>query len=183
MFLVKENTHINAPLERVFLLSTSLALVERELGMHPVASGGATRTEGLVQAGDRIRWQGWQLGMPQYHVSLISAFNPCRFFQDTMVAGRFKYFQHDHEFTEIGGQILLKDTIRFSLPWGYLGRIIGRRIMVKHIHGLMQRRFELLKHIAETNEWRHYLPEESSQPAASPIEEPPATDNFSTSAA
>jgi ligand-binding SRPBCC domain-containing protein len=160
VFVLKENSHINAPLERVFLLSTSLAIVERELGMHPVARGGPTRTEGLVVGGDRVRWEGWQLGMPQYHVSLISRFEPFRFFQDTMVAGRFKFFQHDHEFTELQGHVLLKDVIRFSMPFGPLGKLVGKYIMVPHIRGLMARRFALLRQIAESEEWRRYLPEE-----------------------
>jgi ligand-binding SRPBCC domain-containing protein len=112
-----------------------------------------------VVSGDRIRWQGWQLGLPQYHVSLISAFEPNRYFQDRMIAGRFKSFQHDHEFTEIGGQILLKDTVRFSLPMGSVGRVIGKRVMIPHIRGLLHRRFNLLKRIAESEEWRKYLPE------------------------
>jgi ligand-binding SRPBCC domain-containing protein len=162
MFVLKENMHIRAPLERVFLLSTSLAIVERKLGMHPVARGGATRTAGLVVGGDQVRWEGWQLGMPQYHVSLISQFEPCHFFQDTMLAGRFKYFQHDHEFTEIGGQVLLKDVVRFSMPFGSLGKLVGRYIMVPHIRGLMQRRFALLRRIAESEEWRQYLPQEAA---------------------
>ena len=159
MFVVKDSIHIIAPIERCFLLSTSLAIVERELGMHPVAGGHGERTSGLVVGGDRIRWQGWQLGLPQYHVSLISAFEPNRYFQDRMIAGRFKSFQHDHEFTEIGGQILLKDTVRFSLPMGSVGRVIGKRVMIPHIRGLLHRRFNLLKRIAESEEWRKYLPE------------------------
>jgi ligand-binding SRPBCC domain-containing protein len=130
MFVIRDTTHIAAPLRRVFLLSTSLEIVERELKMHPVAgewttpSGRATplRTSGLVVGGDRVRWEGWQLGLPQKHVSLISAFEPYRFFQDTMVEGRFASFQHDHEFTEIAGQVLLKDTIRFAMPLGFAGR-------------------------------------------------------------
>jgi ligand-binding SRPBCC domain-containing protein len=157
MFVLKDNIHIMAPIERCFLLSTSLAIVERELGMHPVASADTTRTSGLCAGGDRIRWEGWQLGMPQYHVSLISAFEPNRFFQDRMIAGRFKTFQHDHEFTEIGGQVLLKDIIRFSLPLGFAGRLVGKYVMMPHIQRLMHRRFQLLKRIAESDEWREYL--------------------------
>jgi len=157
MFVVKDNTHILAPIERCFLLSTSLALVERELGMRPVAKGDATRTEGLVVGGDRIRWEGWRFGMPQVHVSLISAFEPYRYFQDRMISGRFKTFQHDHEFTEIGGQVLLKDTVRFAMPFGFAGRLVGKHVMVPHIRGLLQRRFALLKRIAESEEWRKYL--------------------------
>lgn len=159
MFVIKDNIHIMAPIERCFLLSTSLALVERELGMHPVASADATRTSGLVTGGDRVRWEGWQLGLPQYHVSLISKFEPNRFFQDKMIAGRFRSFQHDHEFTEIGGQVLLKDMIRFSMPLGFAGKLVGKHIMVPHIAGLMRRRFHLLKRIAESEEWRRYLSE------------------------
>jgi ligand-binding SRPBCC domain-containing protein len=157
MFVIKDNIHIQAPIERVFLLSTSLAIVERELGMRPVAKSGATRTTGLVVGGDRIRWEGWQIGLPQYHVSLISAYQPNRFFQDRMIAGRFKSFSHDHEFTEIGGQVLLKDTVRFAMPLGVAGRLVGRYVMMPHIRGLMARRFALLKRIAESEEWRKYL--------------------------
>jgi ligand-binding SRPBCC domain-containing protein len=158
MFVLKDHIHIEAPIERCFLLSTSLALVERELGMHPLPGTQGERTSGLVVAGDRIHWKGWQLGLPQYHVSLISAYEPNRFFQDKMVAGRFRFFQHDHFFTEIEGQVLLKDAVRFSMPFGRIGRWVGKRIMVPHIRRLMHRRFNLLKRIAESEEWRNYLP-------------------------
>jgi ligand-binding SRPBCC domain-containing protein len=167
MFVVKDTAHISAPVERCFLLSTSLAIVERELRMHPAAASyvgedgvrRATRTEGLVVGGDRVRWEGWQLGLPQHHVSLISEYEPNRHFQDRMIAGRFRSFRHDHEFTEIGGQVLLKDTIRFAMPLGFAGRLVGKYVMVPHIRRLLRRRFALLKRIAESEEWREYVPE------------------------
>jgi ligand-binding SRPBCC domain-containing protein len=166
MFVLKDSTHIAAPLERVFQLSCSLAIVERELGMRAVAGKDSTRTEGLVVGGDRIRWEGWQLGFWNYHVSLISAYEPSEFFRDSMIAGRFRFFQHDHHFTEIGGQVLLKDTIRFSLPLGFAGRLVGKYILVPHIAGLMRRRFALLKRIAESEEWREYLPDAVADPSS-----------------
>ena len=155
MFTLQDQTVINAPIERCFLLSTSVAIVQRELGMHP-AKG---RVSGLVTAGDKILWKGWQLGLPQYHHSVISRFEPYRFFQDTMIAGRFKTFQHDHAFTpNAEGSITLADELRFSLPFGLLGHVVSRLIMVPHISGLLRRRFRLLKRIAESDEWREYLP-------------------------
>jgi ligand-binding SRPBCC domain-containing protein len=159
MFVVKDNVHIAAPIERCFLLSTSLALVEREMKMRPVAGKQGERTSGLVVGGDRIRWVGWQFGLPQHHVSLISAYEPYRFFQDTMVAGRFRSFKHDHEFTEIGGQVLLKDTIRFSLPFGSTGQLVGKYMLVPRIREMLARRFNLIRRTAESDEWRKYLPE------------------------
>jgi ligand-binding SRPBCC domain-containing protein len=165
MFVIKDSMHVRAPVERCFLLSTSLAIVERELGMRPVAGSFVgedgvrreMRTEGLVEGGDRVRWEGWQLGLPQFHVSLISEYERGRFFQDRMIAGRFRSFSHDHEFTEIGGQVLLKDTVRFAMPLGFAGRLVGKYAMVPHIRGLLRRRFALLKRIAESEEWREYL--------------------------
>jgi ligand-binding SRPBCC domain-containing protein len=156
MFVVKDAVHIMAPMERCFLLSTSLALVERELQMRPVAGDGL-RTQGLAVGGDNIRWRGWKFGLPQVHVSRITAYEPYSFFQDKMIAGRFRTFQHDHEFTEVGGQVLLKDVVRFTMPLGVAGRLVGRHILVPHIRGLLYRRFELLKRVAESEEWRKYV--------------------------
>jgi ligand-binding SRPBCC domain-containing protein len=156
MFTLRDNTIIHAPIDRCFLLSTSVVIVQKELGMHPVEG----RTSGLVTAGDKVLWKGWQLGLPQFHHSLISRFEPFRFFQDTMVAGRFKSFQHDHAFdTNPDGSITLADELRFSMPLGIFGWLVGRLIMVPHIRGLLRRRFRLLKRIAETDQWRDYLPD------------------------
>ncbi len=155
MFTLRDQTVVHAPLERCFLLSTSVALVEKELRMHPVSG----RTTGFVVGGDTVKWKGWQLGLPHFHESLISRFEPSIFFQDTMVAGRFAFFQHDHALSEnIDGTVTLADELRFSMPFGWLGRLVGRFIMVPHIRNLLKRRFALLKRIAETEEWRGYLP-------------------------
>jgi ligand-binding SRPBCC domain-containing protein len=153
MFILRASTIIEAPIERCFLLSTSIEIVRKELGMTPV--GG--RTSGLVTAGDTIRWQGWQLGFPNYHVSLISAFEPFTFFQDRMIAGRFRSFEHDHHFEETPTGVRLSDEVRFTMPFGLPGWIVGRLILVPHIRGLMRRRFRMLKTFAEGEAWRKYL--------------------------
>jgi ligand-binding SRPBCC domain-containing protein len=155
MFTLRHSILIHAPIDRVFALSTSIAIVERELGMHPVAG----RINGLVIAGDTIRWEGMQLGFANYHVSLIvpETWNPPHFFQDRMIAGRFRSFEHDHRLSETPEGTLLEDQVRFSMPLGAPGWLVGRVILVPHILGLMRRRFSLLKRLAETDEWRHYL--------------------------
>ena len=153
-FVLRDEVLVRAPAERCFLLSTSVAIVQRELGMRPV--GG--RTSGLVIAGDTVRWEGWQLGLPQFHESLIAPFEFPVFFRDSMIAGRFASFQHDHSFMDSGkGTVLLRDELRFSMPFGWAGALVGRWIMVPHIRGLLRRRFALLKRIAESEEWREYL--------------------------
>jgi ligand-binding SRPBCC domain-containing protein len=157
-FTLRDEIVVHAPLERCFLLSTSVEIVERELGMHPVAG----RTSGLVVGGDTVRWEGWQLGLPQFHESRIEGFQPPRFFRDRMIAGRFASFEHDHSFIDRGdGTVLLSDELRFTMRWGWVGEFIGRWVLVPHVSKLMRRRFALLKRIAESEEWRHYVREGS----------------------
>ena len=57
MFVVKDNIHINAPLDRCFLLSTSVDLVGHTLGMS-ISAEESTRAAGMVTQGDRLVWRG-----------------------------------------------------------------------------------------------------------------------------
>jgi ligand-binding SRPBCC domain-containing protein len=168
VFSLRDEIRVRAPLERCFLLSTSVAIVQRELGMKPVRG----RTEGLVVGGDTVRWEGWQLGLPQFHESLIDEFRPFTFFRDRMIAGRFRTFEHEHAFAEVGdGWVLMSDELRFSMPFGWLGEMVGRWVMVPHIRGLLGRRFRLLKGIAEGEEWRRYLVSADKRKAGPPLRE------------
>jgi ligand-binding SRPBCC domain-containing protein len=161
MYTVSETTHVNAPIDRCFLLGTSLKLVSRTLGMHALE-----RDEtGLVQPNDHLIWHGWKFGFPQMHETLVTAYDRPHYFQDSMGRGRFKRYQHEHTFTEIDGHTLLHDKIRFSLPLGWAGDMVARSVVVPYIAGMLHRHLQLLKRVAETDEWRKYLPAESSNPA------------------
>ena len=153
MFRLKESIHVNAPLDRCFLLSTSVPLVQKILGMKPVEGN----TTGLVVAGDRIVWRGWKFGVPAMHESLISSYQRPTFFQDTMGQGQFSYFQHDHHFEFVGGQTVMWDVVRFSMPLGAVGRAFGKYVLVPHVLKLLCKRLELLKRVAESKDWEHYI--------------------------
>ncbi|WP_348264108.1 hypothetical protein P8935_06130 [Telmatobacter sp. DSM 110680] len=153
---MREETAVRAPIDRCFSLSTHLAVVELVLEMRPV--GG--RMSGTVVGGDTVRWRGWKWGLPHVHESLIDEFDPPVFFRDRMISGRFARFEHEHHFTERSdGTVLMRDELRFSLPWGMGGELVGRTIVLPHIHELMRRRFALIKQMAEGEEWRRYLEE------------------------
>src|SRR5690349_9904255 len=152
--VLRDTITIHAPIERCFRLSTSVEIVERELHMHPTAG----RMSGLVAEGDTICWEGWQLGLPQFHVSRIEQFHPPEFFCDRMIAGRFLSFKHDHRLAAKPGGVLLSDELRFRMRRGWLGDLVGHCLLAPHIRRLMRRRFALLKLIAEGDEWREYLP-------------------------
>lgn len=153
MFRLKESIHVRAPIERCFLLSTSIALVQKIIGLTPVEG----KTTGLIVMGDQLVWRGWKFGVPAMHETLITKYDRPYFFQDTMGRGRFQNFQHDHQFQEVDGQTLMVDVVRFSLPLGLVGQMVGKAVVVPHVLGLMRHRFELLKRTAEGSDWEKYL--------------------------
>ena len=63
MFRLKESIHVQASVDRCFLLSTSVALVEQTLGMRPVKG----TTTGLIRSGESVTWRGWKFGLPAMH--------------------------------------------------------------------------------------------------------------------
>jgi ligand-binding SRPBCC domain-containing protein len=172
---VVETAVIHAPLERVFGLSTRIELVQQTLGMKPVSGV----TSGHISAGSRVAWRGWKFGLPTEHHTLITAFEspqtialpsgPARaaFFQDTQERGRFAAFHHDHFFREetVDGepQTMLRDEVHFTLPFGALGKLVAKAFMATYIRNLAQRRFAMIKVLAEGEGWREWLADERDQ--------------------
>ena len=172
---------IAAPIERVFALSTRVELVRDTLGMNLVASHG-TVTAGHIVAHSRVHWSGWKFGMPTEHHTLITGFAaPQRqptgeitaFFQDSQEHGRFAYFQHDHHFREAYDPAnqqpitTLYDEVRFTLPFGPLGRAAAQWLLAPHILRLANRRFAAIQRLAEGDGWREWVDETSLAAAAS----------------
>jgi ligand-binding SRPBCC domain-containing protein len=174
LFRLKESVHVNAPIERCFLLSTSIELVRQTLHMNPVAG----KTSGLIGDNDQLLWRGWKFGIPAMHETLITGYTRPTFFQDTMGRGYFRHFQHDHHFHFIDGQTTMWDIVRFSLPFGIAGQLVGKKIVVPHVLALMESRFALIKRLAESGDWQHYIP----NPADIAIAEGPTRENSIQSA-
>lgn len=168
---IHESVTIHAPLERCFSLSTRIELVQRTLGMTPIAGV----TSGHIGENSRVTWSGWKFGLPTQHHTLITAFeaphadsttSKAAFFQDTQERGRFAFFQHDHHFAEeLDGEriTVLRDEVRFALPFGPLGRLAAKFLLAPHIRRLARQRFAMIKDLAEGEGWREWVEEVASE--------------------
>src|SRR5271168_2428136 len=151
MFTIRDSIFINAPIERCFLLSTSVELVGKTYGMKPLEG----KVSGLLEHDDRLVWAGWKFGFPQMHESYITQYDRPAYFQDTMGRGRFKRYQHDHYFYEMNERTVLNDKIRFTMPLGFVGRLVGQFVLVPYISRKLRRRLVTLKWVAEHRaEWQ-----------------------------
>lgn len=143
--VLQDREYVQAPLERCFVLSTRIEIVQQTLGFTPEPAAGA------VTAGSRVRWRGWLFGLPHEHHTLITAFDAPHFFEDSQERGRFAKFRHEHRFREVDGGTLMEDAVHFALPWWLGGALVAKWVMAPHIQRLLRARMTLLKKLAESD--------------------------------
>lgn len=167
MIELHERTVINAPVERCFDLARSIEvhlLGNTHWGEQATAG---TRT-GLIGLGESVTWRARHFGIRQHLTSAITAFDPPGYFQDTMQRGAFRSMQHDHHFRALpstdGPLTEMLDDFRFSAPLGPLGWLAERLVLRRYMQALLTERNAIIKQVAESDEWRQYLPHPTSGP-------------------
>jgi len=143
-------TQINAPIEIVFDLSRSIDLhIESTKQTGERAIGG--RTSGLIELGETVTWRAKHFGIWQNLTSKITEYQYPDYFVDEMVSGAFKSFRHEHHFSTIDGQTLMKDVFVFESPFGLFGKFFNWLVLKKYMTGLLVERNRVIKEAAETN--------------------------------
>jgi ligand-binding SRPBCC domain-containing protein len=76
-----------------------------------------------------IRW----LGLPVKWRTLITEYQPGKYFVDEQSRGPYKLWRHHHEFSVVDGASLISDRVEYQLPMGIIGRlahgmIVGRQL-------------------------------------------------------
>lgn len=141
---------IRASRERCFDLA-------RDIDLHPRSMAGsgeraiAGRTSGLIELGEEVTWQARHFGLIHTHRACITAFDRPAVFRDSMVAGRFKRFEHDHLFDEVEGLTRMRDVLDFESPCGPLGRLVDRFVLSGYLTRLLRRRALVIKAAAEAD--------------------------------
>lgn len=160
MITLHTSTIIHAPIERCFDLSRSIEV--HLLGnTHFGEQATAGVSSGLIGMGQQVTWRARHFGVRQHLTSAITAFRPPTYFQDTMQRGAFRSMQHDHYFTALAtDRTEMRDEFRFSAPLGPLGWLAERLVLRRYMLALLNERNAVVKQVAESEEWRHYLPQE-----------------------
>jgi ligand-binding SRPBCC domain-containing protein len=161
---LEDLTVIRAPVERCFDLARSVEVylagnVHSGESAVAVAGGRAGVTSGLISMGQRVTWRARHFGIWHNLTREITAMDRTAYFQDTMTHGIFRFMQHDHFFRSLSpDETEMKDVFRFAAPLPVLGRSAERAFLRRYMHALLRERNAVLKEIAESPEWRRYLP-------------------------
>jgi ligand-binding SRPBCC domain-containing protein len=149
MTTIEVFTLIEAPVETCFQLSLSIDLELKAAKAHHIRAVSGV-TSGIIGAGQRVGWETKQFGITVSHASEITEFQRPQFFQDSMVKGMFKSFQHDHFFQSLSdNKTEMRDLVRFSMPFWLMGAISERLIIRSRMLHLLLLRNSLIKETAE----------------------------------
>jgi ligand-binding SRPBCC domain-containing protein len=149
-------TIIEAPAERCFDLARSI-----DFHLHSASSakeqaiGGVT--SGLIGEGQLVKWRARHFGFWFNMTVAITEMNRPVHFQDAMVKGPFRYFRHDHTFTQQNLSTLMVDRVEFASPVPVLGSLADFFILRHHLKHFLHERNCLLKAASESDQWRKYL--------------------------
>ncbi|MEO6587932.1 MAG: SRPBCC family protein [Pyrinomonadaceae bacterium] len=156
MPVIKLETKINAPIERVFDLARSIDLHTKSTAVSGEEAI-AGRTSGLINLDETVTWRAKHLGFRQTLTSKITVFERPAHFRDSMVRGIFKRIDHDHFFEEIAVGTLMRDRFDYDAPLWILGKIADGLFLENYMTGFLIERNKLIKEIAESKKWREYI--------------------------
>jgi ligand-binding SRPBCC domain-containing protein len=148
MTTVVVETRIAAPIELCFDLA-------RDVDAHLKTSSStgeravAGKTSGLLELGDVVTFEAVHFGLRQRLTSRIVEFERPHRFVDEMVSGAFASLRHVHDFVVEETSVLMRDTLTWRSPLGFLGVIADRLLVEQHMRRFMVRKQSELKVYAE----------------------------------
>lgn len=149
MPIIVIETRIHAPVELCFDLA-------RDVGAHAKSAAFSSerivepgRTEGLLERGDLVAFEGRHFGIRQRFIARITQLERPNRFVDEMVDGAFKRLRHVHEFERTGNATLMRDIIEWQSPFGLIGRLADTLFLRRHMAWFVSTKQRALKQIAE----------------------------------
>ncbi len=143
-------TIIAAPPARCFDLAYDIDLHTRTAGATRERAI-AGRTRGLIGLGESVTFEGVHFGVRQRFTARVTQFDPPRRFVDEMTRGAFRTMTHIHEFAPIAhGGTRMRDTLIWTAPFGVLGVLADKVLLVRHMERFVRERNAVLKTIAES---------------------------------
>ena len=76
----------------------------------------------------------------------IAVWNPPHRFVDVQVRGPYALWHHTHDFAPVPGGTLMRDTVRYALPFGPLGALAHRLLVRRDLERIFEYRRDAVLH-------------------------------------
>jgi ligand-binding SRPBCC domain-containing protein len=84
-------------------------------------------------------------GLPIRWLTQIADWEPGVRFVDTQIRGPYALWHHTHEFEPEGDHTLMRDTVRYALPYGPLGTLAHRLVVARDLERIFDYRAAALR--------------------------------------
>ncbi len=161
MSIIRLETIINAPIERVFDLARSIDL-HKISTEHTNEQAIAGKISGLINLNETVTWRAKHFGIYQKLTVEIFKYEKPFLFVDRMTKGIFSKMEHLHQFETYQSQTKMTQTkmidiFEFDAPFGLLGKIIEFLFLKKYMTKFLIIRNQTIKQIAESEDWKKIL--------------------------
>lgn len=85
------------------------------------------------------------LGIPLKWKTRITQVNYQKSFTDLQAKGPYRYWNHYHEFIENDKGVLMKDSVDYELPFGFLGKLAHSLFVHKSLKSIFEFRYNFLE--------------------------------------
>jgi ligand-binding SRPBCC domain-containing protein len=101
-------------------------------------------TTGLIGLHQSVTWKARHFGLPFTLTSRVTEFEPPHRFVDEQVRGPFSSFHHEHLFEAAETGSVMIDRVRFTAPFGALGRVVEKLVLARYMRRLIEQRGRFL---------------------------------------
>jgi hypothetical protein len=136
-------TRIDAPLDKAFAFFSfhrNLQEITPPWARFRIAACPSDR----LHEGDRIEYRFRVFGLPMRWTARITAYRENEIFADFQERGPFRYWLHTHSFRADGDATVMHDHVEYELPFGFVGRWFGARLVRKRLEAIFDYRAERL---------------------------------------
>lgn len=119
-YLIEREQWLARPIEEVFAFhgdATNLEAITPALLRFSVTTPAPIVMEEGTLIDYRLRWR----GVPLRWRTVIEAWEPPHRFIDRQLKGPYRLWHHTHTFAAQRGGTLIRDVVRYQLPFGWLG--------------------------------------------------------------
>ena len=155
LYTLESNQFINKPIEEVFQFFSKpenlSVITPAKLGFKILSPNPIK-----MEVGRLIDYNIYLMGIPIHCRTLITDYEPPNMFVDQQIKGPYAMWHHTHTFHKVKGGVEIKDRVVYSIPFGFLGRLLNYLWIKRDLNNIFLHRKKVIDKLFENNDYKSY---------------------------
>ena len=155
LYTLESNQFINTPIEEVFQFFSKpenlSVITPAKLGFKILSPNPIK-----MEVGRLIDYNIYLLGIPIHWRTLITDYEPPNMFVAQQIKGPYAMWHHTHTFHKVKGGVEIKDRVVYSIPFGFLGRLLNYLWIKRDLNNIFLHRKKVIDKLFENNDYKSY---------------------------